>query len=467
MGYRLHLWASALLVSSTLVTVGASSAALAAAPALCTAAASGTGTAAVPQWLQFGGSGGRQDVDLARVPSAGHLSVKWKSRQLDGAVYAQPLVSGQCLLVATEDNSLYAFDYASGALLWHTHIAAPVPGGDLPCGNINPSGITGTPVVDPKKDVLWAVTFTPGDSAPLHQMVEVSLTTGKVLRRQDIVVPGPNPAAEQQRSALGLYGGHVYVPLGGLYGDCNNYVGAVASVSETGSPTPKYWKVPTKRGAGIWEPSGAAVLADGNLLVSTGNGAAVPGDAFDGSDAVIQLSPQLKMTSYFAPTDWAQLDTVDGDLDSTGPVVLPDNLGFQIGKSGTGYLFKLGNLGRIGGQLSSATVCSGGAYGSDAVSGETIYVPCASGLAAVKVINGALKVLWQSDVGKAGSPVFAGGRVFEETNDGVLHELSASTGHEVATMAFSSPVTDFPWLVPDGKTLYAPDGYYVVALTGL
>jgi outer membrane protein assembly factor BamB len=467
MRYRRHICAGALLISSVLTVVGAPGPALAAAPAPCTAAAAGTGAGAVPQWLQFGGSGGRQDVDLAPAPSAGHLSVRWKSRQLDGAVYAQPLVSGKCLLVATEDNSVYAFNYASGALLWHTHIAAPVPGGDLPCGNIDPSGITGTPVVDPKKNALWAVTFTPGASAPLHQLVELSLTTGKVLRRQAIVVPGANPAAEQQRSALGLYGGQVYVPLGGLYGDCNNYVGAVAGLSETGTPAPRYWKVPTERGAGIWEPSGAVVLADGDLLVSTGNGAAVPGDAFDGSDAVIKLSPQLKMAGYFAPADWAQLDTTDGDLDSTGPAEVPGNMGFQVGKSGVGYLFSLGNLGHIGGQLASTTVCAGGAYGSDSVSGETVYVPCGSGLAAVKVVGRQLKVLWQSGTGKAGSPVFAGGRLFEETNDGVLHEVSASTGQQLSTMAFSSPVTDFPWLVPLGKTLYAPDGDYVVALSGL
>jgi outer membrane protein assembly factor BamB len=426
----------------------------------CLAAAGG-----VP-WPEFGGNGDRADAGVGRAATPGPLATRWRTPQLDGAVYAQPLVSGDCLLVATEDDSIYAFDTADGKLVWHTHIASPVTSG-LPCGNIDPSGITGTPVVDAADGALWAVVLTTVSGHPQHQLVELGLATGHVERRQPVSVAGRNPAAEQQRSALAMAGGKVYVPLGGLYGDCNNYVGAVAGADVAKTTALSYWEVPTGTGAGIWEPGGPAVLPDGDLLVATGNGSAQPGQRFDGSNAVIKLSPALKMASYFAPANWAQLNQTDGDLGSTGPVVLPGGMAFEVGKTGTGFLVDTSRLGGVGGEVASASVCSGGGYGADAVSGATVYVPCASGLAAVQVSGRSLRVLWRSGAGGGGSPVIAGGRVWEDTRQGLLVELSPATGRLVATRSMPSPVTDFPWLVPVGSTLYASGGDYVIALRGL
>ena len=71
---------------------------------------------------------------------------------LDGAVYASPLVlhdaKGDLIIAATENNTLYALRN-NGSIVWSRHIGTPVNGSSLPCGNINPTGITGTPVYDP------------------------------------------------------------------------------------------------------------------------------------------------------------------------------------------------------------------------------------------------------------------------------------------------------------------------------
>ena len=213
-------------------------------------------------------------------------------------MYAQPLVAGGCLFAATEDDSVYAFSATTGALRWRTHLATPVAGG-LPCGDISPSGITGTPVLDPVNGSLWVVVLTSGAAGPVHQAVELRSSNGQVERRQAFALPGREPAAEQERGALALEDGNLYIPLGGLFGDCNNYDGGVVSVPEAGGHSPGYWEVPTARGAGMWEPSGIDILANGELLIADGNGAAAPGQSFDGSNAVVELSPALKTERLF------------------------------------------------------------------------------------------------------------------------------------------------------------------------
>ena len=69
-----------------------------------------------------------------------------------GNVYAQPLYieggpSGPVVIAVTESNNVYALNATTGAIIWQRNVGTPVTSG-LPCGNINPLGITGTPVVD-------------------------------------------------------------------------------------------------------------------------------------------------------------------------------------------------------------------------------------------------------------------------------------------------------------------------------
>src|SRR5258707_11888077 len=67
----------------------------------------------------------------------GAVSRSWTTSPLDGKMYAQPLLDGTTVIVATENDTLYGFDAAYGGLLWQTHVGTPVTSGH-PCGNINP-----------------------------------------------------------------------------------------------------------------------------------------------------------------------------------------------------------------------------------------------------------------------------------------------------------------------------------------
>jgi outer membrane protein assembly factor BamB len=84
--------------------------------------------------------------------------------------------------VATENNSVYALDAASAAVVWHASAGSPVPADQLPCGDIQPTvGITSTPVIDPAAGKLYAVADTlervgPGLDQP--QLVAFDLASG-------------------------------------------------------------------------------------------------------------------------------------------------------------------------------------------------------------------------------------------------------------------------------------------------
>ena len=161
--------------------------------------------------------------------------------------------------------------------------------------------------------------------------------TGRSTRR------GSSPAVEQQRGALALNAGRVYVPFGGLYGDCGPYKGAVVSVAADGSGDLASYIVPTSRMAGIWNPAGPAVDGAGDLWVTTGNSAGQ--STFDYGNALIRLSPELQVIDYFAPADWARLNAGDVDLGSLGPVLLPGGRVLAVGKAGVAYLVDAGEPG--------------------------------------------------------------------------------------------------------------------------
>ena len=51
------------------------------------------------------------------------------------------------IIAVTESNNVYALNATTGTVIWQRNLGPAVTSG-LPCGNINPLGITGTPVVD-------------------------------------------------------------------------------------------------------------------------------------------------------------------------------------------------------------------------------------------------------------------------------------------------------------------------------
>src|SRR6202042_2301168 len=348
---------------------------------------SAAASSAAADWPAYDRTAERSGVSVSS-PALAAVRHSWTA-SVDGAVYAQPLVVGAKVIVATENDSVYALSASGGAVLWTRHLAAPVPSG-LPCGNISPSGITGTPVADPATGQLWLVTFT-AQPAYQHTLWDLDLATGRTVWQRSIDVSGSDPQAQQQRGALALLGSRVYVPLGGLYGDCSDYKGRVVGAPVAGSGPLVSFTTANQRQAGIWAPAGESVR-DGSLYVATGNG--MPFDQIDDSDSVLRLGPDLAVQDRFTPANFVALSSDDQDLGSTAPALLPGGLVFQIGKQGTGYVLDGNRLGGTGGELASAGLCEGG-FGGDAVDGSTVVFSCYTSLRAIQVTPaGQIHVLW-------------------------------------------------------------------------
>jgi polyvinyl alcohol dehydrogenase (cytochrome) len=355
-----------------------------------------------------------------QVAPLGTLRPAWQTR-LDGAVYGQPLVIGDRVIAATEHNTVYALAAADGHVLWSASLGQPVPGSDLPCGNIDPLGITGTPAYDQATGLVFAVANT---QAGGHTLAGVDLASGAVMLRRALPPPKGDEIAHQQRAALTVLDGWVYVAYGGLFGDCGDYIGSVVAAPTTGTGPLRSYAVPTTREAGIWAPGGGAVH-NGRLFYAAGNGESTRD--YDHSDSVLALTPQLTLADSFSPAQWIADNSADLDLGSASPAVVGDRV-LMVGKRGVGYLLDAARLGGIGGQLTRTAICP--AFGGPAVAGSTVYIPCTDRTRAVAVDpTGGLRVRWTASVPADGSPVVGGGAVWvTDTDHGILYALDPATG---------------------------------------
>ncbi len=305
-----------------------------------------------------------------------HLDRSFDAR-VSGHLYTQPLYwrapgsSAAMLIVATQDDVVEAFDARSGKQLWRRSVGRPVSGSSLPCGNINPLGITGTPVIDAAGQAVYFDAAVERTNGPRHEVFGLSLKDGSVLRGWPVDVAAAlakterhfDPRTQNQRAALTFVDGTLYVAFGGHFGDCGDYHGWIV-----GLPVRDPGKVISfqtrARGGGIWAPGGLTVVGH-DLFFATGNtfGARTWSDG----EAVFRLAPDLRRSDdrkdYFAPSDWKLLDRRDGDLGGSNPVAIdvPAGDGKQalllaLGKDRKAYLLDRNNLGGIGGQLADDTV---------------------------------------------------------------------------------------------------------------
>ena len=407
-------------------------------------------------------------------PNMVSATLNQTSPALTGDIYAEPLVSGSTVYVATEANIVYALKASDLSVQWSTgQVDPPVPLGEVQnaaglggCGNIDPMGITGTPVIDPAlgtSGTLFAAeeTWDGSNSTPhvMHKLIKVDLATHAVTTTSvdppGLPTRGPsnttNTALEQQRSGLSLAGGRVIVPYGGLSGDCGAYHGyAVSAAESNGAIAGTYETVSNHTGAGMWAPSGAAVDGAGNVYLATGNGNDNSGR--QDSEAVMRLDSALNRLDIWAPANWQALNSSDTDIGSVGPTLLPGGLLFQTGKQGRGYLLHQAalsaNSSHVGGEAFSAQVCNSGSdasFGGNAYANGVIYMPCSDGLVALALnsTSATFSQLWYDTTGKSHPPIVAGGAVWTAVGDTLYAMAPANHAHRFSVTVAGADQNQF------------------------
>jgi hypothetical protein len=291
-------------------------------------------------------------------------------------VYAQPLYvtngpgGTAAYIVATEQNIVVAIDASDGSQLWQSPLGTPVPRSALNCGDIDPLGITGTPVVDAGARQIFVDAMTTPDAGVTkqHFIFALSLDDGSVIPGWPVDVNtlsynGVNfdSSAQNQRGALLLNAGMLYVPYGGHFGDCNDfdgtpYHGWVVAVPESNPAGAVAWATNGNK-AGIWAVGGLST--DGtSLFAATGNTDMADPATWAGGEAIIRLGLDDTFSGnaadFFTPSNWATLDTADLDLGGEAPLIVdvpgatPSQLIVALGKSGVVHLLDRNNLGGIG-----------------------------------------------------------------------------------------------------------------------
>ncbi|HEY3120466.1 MAG TPA: hypothetical protein VGL15_07575, partial [Vicinamibacteria bacterium] len=391
---------------------------------------------------------------------------------IQGPTYAQPLYleggpgGRDVVIAATEQNRVYALDAGTGAAVWERQLGSPAPtAGSGICGNVNPLGITGTPAIDAASRTVYldAMTIPPGASSRKHLIFALSLDDGSTRPGWPVDVSALqsggtafNAPFENQRGALLLVNGTLYVPYGGHFGDCGDYHGWVVGVPVDNPGAARAFAT-AARGGGIWAPGGLA--SDGvSVFASTGNtfgtstwghGEAVlrlrAGPAFDGAT-----------TDYFAPSNWQALDNGDIDVGGSGPILIdvpgatPSQLVVALGKNGVAYLLDRSNLGGIGrgngtaGEgvasarvASSAIINAAAAYTTSqgtyvALRGSGVGCPGGAGdLVALKIGAAAppqISVAWCARQNGSGSPMVT---TTDGRSEAIVWGLGAESGNRL------------------------------------
>ncbi len=317
---------------------------------------------------------------------------------VDGKVDAQPLyVSGldlqtgatNVLYVATEHDSVYALNAATGAQIWKTSLLAgnETTSDSRNCGQIAPEiGITSTPVIDRThgaNGAIFVVGMTKDASGGYHQRLHaLDLATGAELAGSPTEVqatyPGTgagsrngtvifDPAQYAERASLLLLNGNIYTAWTS-HCDSAPYTGWVIGYSESTLLLSSVLNLtPNGSDGSVWM-SGYGLAADsgGDIYFLDANGtfdASLDAHGFptqnDYGNTMLKLSTaggKLAVSDYFATFDTVKQSIDDADLGSGGAMLLPDltdkagtvrHLMVGAGKDTNIYVADRDNLGKF------------------------------------------------------------------------------------------------------------------------
>jgi hypothetical protein len=329
-----------------------------------------TPTATAPDITTFHDNNSRDGLNaqettltLANVNSTQFGKVGFDS--VDGLVDAEPLFlagvnaggsTRNVLYVATEHDSVYAFDADSGAQIWKTSVlgSGESTSDDRGCGQVGPEiGITATPVIDRHQGAngtIYVVAMSKDSSGNYHHRLHaLDLTSGKEVSGSPTEIaatyPGNgdgssngtltfDPKMYKDRAALLLSGGNIYIGWSS-HCDFSPYTGWVMGYSASTLKQTSVLNLTPNGGDGSIWMSGDGIAADsaGNLFLLDANGkfdTTLDANGFpsksDYGNSILKLtnSGKLSVADYFVQIDTISASGADLDLGSGGVLLLPD-----------------------------------------------------------------------------------------------------------------------------------------------
>jgi hypothetical protein len=262
----------------------------------------------------------------------------------------------------TTGNAVYALDEATGATVWMKSIGSSPAESGAGCGSIKPVGIISTPVIDGTAKTIYVAGAIGTSGIMRHELHALATDDGTPRAGWPVDVTKIKagslafmPAPHNQRSALSLVNGIVYVAYGGHVGDCGAYHGWVIGVDGKDPTKTGAWAT-RGQGEGIWAAGGMA--SDGkDVFAITGNrtGSGQTDQRMTDSEQVVRISGLGQFTldnkNLFFPTSWRAMDSTDADFGASSPVFItlagstPSNIVVAIAKDGHFYLLDAANLG--------------------------------------------------------------------------------------------------------------------------
>lgn len=275
------------------------------------------------------------------------------------------------LVIATGNNSVYAFDAHSYKLLYKVNLGKQQASVDVDCDDVMPGyGITGTPMIvrEGERATIYLVSATePRPNEFHHRLHALDLGTGKDMRAPAEIAPSArftdgttnmfDPRNQWSRTGVAVSGKSLYF---GVSSHCDNKSTAVTGwILRYGldlKPEGAFNTIgsPGEELASVWMTGFApAIDARGDVWVATGNGPYGPA-GHDYGESILRFTPTLKVGGSFTPHNWLQMNDHDLDQGSGGVVLLPRLAGqtgpdraAQVGKTGILYLLDQASPGGI------------------------------------------------------------------------------------------------------------------------
>jgi hypothetical protein len=306
---------------------------------------------------------------LTRAAAANMVPTPGFTATFTGSMWASPLYMENgpggtgAFFAVTTGNDVVALDETTGAMKWTRNIGSSPQNSGAGCGSIHPIGILSTPVIDPTSRTIY-VAGAIGNQQTIQRHEVHALDVEDGMPRTGWPVDVSNmasggftfhPPSANQRTALSLVNGTLYVAYGGHVGDCGPYHGWVMGINAA-NPVMRGGWVTGGQGEGIWHAGGLA--SDGNGVIAiTGNRNptnSVTPPHLD-SEEVVRITGMGTRADTYWPATWQQMDQTDADFGSSNPMFVqlpgatPSNLVVAISKDGYLHLLDAARFGGEGG----------------------------------------------------------------------------------------------------------------------